>query len=407
MKKVIIVVLATLIFSGCVTPPPPPENVISNSLGHYFESSDVGFSTSITDLGSNGGSVYLPPYEIPIDIMFYINHVDNLNIIGSSWNTQKTTLNFVNHTVWYDPSTSIKGFRAVIPGTTNPAPRTADFSMKAMDFVHCKNLYLYNIVFTGAAATRFIVEENSNLHLKNIDWINIDRWFTHHTDYGSWVSTCAIESDSTTLLASDILVENCNIHCTTNFGFVPFMHSVNATFQNVTFRNCTAFRCGMPIGNVYIVDYYNIDGTLVRENNNWQNWSIGFGLLENYYWYYQLTPTSRDWTFDHCKSEENRESGFHSEYRVIKDNIHYINCVSNRNGQKWLSQGYDYGYNPPIETYSSGFLDIPDARYDVTMVNCVANDNFKYGYWGINSGGVEYETQMTNCTSSGNGLGNT
>jgi hypothetical protein len=391
---VVSLIITAGFISGCIS---PPESLIRTSNGNLFYADDSGFQSAIIDV-SSGGTVFLPPVEIPIDIMFYVNQ-DNLNIIGSTWGSQRTTLNFTNHTVWYDPS-YIKGWRAVPPGTTDPAPRTADFSMKSMEFYHCKNLYMKDIVFTGAANIRFNLEEHSNLHLVNVDFIDIDRPFTHHTDYGSWASGCALEADHGTTLVSDVLLENCDIRRSTNWGFGAMAHEFSAatTFENFTFRNCTAFRCGMPVNGVPIIEYYD-NG--VKENNNWQNWSVGFDLAEGYY--SVPLPTSKDFTFDNCTSEENRESGFHSEYLIIKaGTISYINCKSNRNGQKWLSQGYTYGYLPDIETYCSGFLGLPDHRYNVVMINCQADDNFLYGYLGTD----RIYSQQTGCTATGNGIKN-
>jgi hypothetical protein len=35
------------------------------------------------------------------------------------------------------------------------------------------------------------------------------------------------------------------------------------------------------------------------------------------------------------------------------------------------------------------------------MINCHANDNYMYGYWGV---GSNYQYQMVGCTASGNGI---
>ena len=394
-----IAIIAIFLFGNINT-----QTEIITGDGTTFPATDVGFQNALTYTETQSpevSTITLPPKEIEIDVMYYITQ-DNLEIIGTSnWNS-KTTLNFVNHTVWYDEK--VWGWRACRPYPEYNAGRLeVEWSMKSMEFYKCKNIYMQDITFTGASNLRFVIEENANIHLNNVDFIDIDRPFTHHGDYGSWHSTCAFESDTGTLLSGDVLVENCDIIRSTNWGWVPFIRGQDATMENFVFRNCTAFRCGMPVNGVPIIDWYD-NG--VRETNNWQNWSIGFGITESYWAPTSLVPTSRNFTYEYCIAEENRESGFHSEYRAVEDNIVFKNCKSNRNGQKWISQGYELGYNPRDDgkiAYSSGWLGFPDDRYDDQLINCEANDNFLYGYWRSGSSSI-YETQMTGCTASGNGI---
>ena len=405
MKKTVIsiiigILIQTAIFNGCIEQLPIDRSTyITTSSGNIFNPTDDGLQLAINDLAiTNGGTITLPPTSIEIDKMFYITQ-SNMNIIGSSSGKNRTTLEFTNHTVWYDSNPLVTGWRAVRPDYPNStADRFADFSMKSMDFYKCKNIYLENIIFTGAANIRFVIEQNANIHLKNVDFIYIDRPFTHHTDYGSWKSCPSFELDYGTTIGGGVLIEYCDIYQSTNWGWVPLVHS-NATVEDFIFRNCTAYRCGMPVNGIEIVESYNINGTIVIENNNWQNWSIGFGIAEPYWSQTQIIPTSRNFLFDNCTSEENRESGFHSEWSTIKDNIVFINCKSNRNGQKWFSKGYSLGYNPSLETYSSGFLNYPDKRYQVNLINCSAISNFCYGFYGIG-----YNTQLINCIAIGNGI---
>lgn len=396
---VVIMMIGPILLSGCID----IDTDITTSIGGVFPATDVGFRDAVWSLNGTGGTVQLPPGEIPYDVMLYVKQ-DNLKIVGIDNLFGKTIFNFTNHTVWYDPSSSVRGYRAVRPGTQNPAPRTADFSMKVMDFDNCRNLHMKDITFTGAAHVRFLVGANANLHLDNVNFVDINRWFTHHTDYGSWSSSLALEAASGTTYVSDILIENCDIIRTTNWGFVPRYRTNDTVFQNITYRNCYAYRCGMPLKGVEIVDWYYINGELIRENNNWQNWSIGFGFPEAY-WTPEpyLTSTSVDWLLENCISEENRESGFHSEYRgVLKENVLIKNCKSIKNGQKWSS--YNYGYLPSIETYSTGFLNIPDTRYPtLTLEGCQADHNFLYGYRRSGSSSA-YIDFMMGCTATGNGI---
>ena len=375
------------------TASPPVPNTIRTSNGGEYDPTDVGLQQAFDNV-AGGGDIYLPS-NIDIDRMFYFDQLNGINVYGGP-----TTLNFVNHTVWYDPQASVKGYRAVPPGTPNPAPRTTTtWGQKSMDFHKCKNILLKDITFTGASNIRFVIEQNANIHLNNVTFYNIDRWFTHHADYGSWVSTCGFESESGTTISGGVLVENSNITNSTNWGWDSFIRGNDATMENFTYTNCSARGCGMPVNGVDIIKGYTIDGVWVPENNNWQDWAVGFGITESYWSPTQLIPTCHNFAFTDCWSEYNRESGFHSEYRAIENNVTFMRCHSNWNGQKYYSQGFDKGYMPPGEAYCSGFLGFPDSRYNDFLTDCDAHDNFLYGYEGSN-----YNTQMSGCTASGNGI---
>ncbi len=408
MNKILIAVtisMITILFSGCIS----LTSEIVTGDGTTFPATDIGFQNALAyteTQSSELSTITLPAKEIEIDLMYYITQ-DNLDIIGTINGNSKTILNFINHTVWFDNNPAVNGWRACRPMTDSKAERLeVEWSMKSMEFYKCKNIYMQDITFTGASNVRFVIEQNANIHLNNVDFIDIDRPFTHHGDYGSWHTVCGFESEAGTTIAGDVLVENCDIIRSTNWGWVPFIRGNDATMENFIFRNCTAFRCGMPVNNIPIIDHYE-NG--VKENNNWQNWSIGFGIAESYWAPTTLVPTSRNFLYENCISEENRESGFHSEYRAIEDNVIFKNCISNRNGQKWISQGYEFGYNPKdysdISTYSSGFLGFPDGRNEVILINCEANDNFLYGYYRSGSSSVyENENKIVGCSASGNGI---
>lgn len=382
---------------------PSVESKITTNIGGKFPYTDEGLMLAYWSLNNTENAVInLPRGEMAID-RHIIMRRDKLSVVGVDDFLGRTVLNFVNHTMYFDPYSSVNGYRACKPQGSLRMTELTPCGLKVMD-MEGENIYLKSILFTGSAKLRIVFSDlDSNILLENVDFKNIDRVFTHHTDYGSWFGTVSFEVKLGTVHAGGILVKNCDIDRTTDAGFTVTFRGVDTTVSNITYQNCTTFRCGMPVNGVEIVDWYNINGQKIKENNNWQNWSIGFGLVENYWNPTQLTPTAIDWLFDNCTAEESRESGFHSEYRAIEENITFKNCKSNRNGQKWLSQGYSYGYNPNIETYSSGFLGFPDSRHTITMIDCQANDNFFYGYWGSNS---VYSTQMSRCTALGNGLRN-
>ena len=100
--------------------------------------------------------------------------------------------------------------------------------------------------------------------------------------------------------------------------------------------------------------------------------------------------TIKDVIVRNCVAEYNWESGFHMENKPTKINVLFENCVSNYNGQK-----RNYIDTTNQTAYCSGFL---SGSSGVTIKDCSANYNTKYGYY------LGTNTTIINCIGDGNWL---
>jgi len=146
--------------------------------------------------------------------------------------------------------------------------------------------------------------------------------------------------------------------------------------EDVEFVNCKAIDCGRHgwmndgagspklIRNVRYIDCEAIN---CGRDSRFDHWTTGFDFAE--------TADIEDIEVIRCYAEGNWESGFHFEGAPSKKRVTLRDCVSKNNGQK-----PDNYYNDNTATYGCLFGAGFWLHGDVTLTNCIAENNRKYGY---------------------------
>lgn len=204
--------------------------------------------------------------------------------------------------------------------------------------------------------------------------------------------------------SSNIKVEN--VIATINKpspGGAFFITVKEKSIENITFENCIAIDCARHgwqsdgwgstklIKNIKYINCEAINCGI--DDNRHDSWTCGFILAEN--------CDVENCEVINCYAEGNWESGFHIEGRPNIKNMSICDCISKNNGQK----PDDY-YNSNIDTYGclfgSGFW----INEEVTLTNCVSENNRKAGY-SVWSGShiPSRSTKFYDCIDTGSEIG--
>jgi len=182
------------------------------------------------------------------------------------------------------------------------------------------------------------------------------------------------------------------------YGAAFTLWARDCIMEDIEFVNCKAIDCGRHgwmhdgmgspklIRNVRYIDCEAINcGRYSRSDH----WTTGFDFAEN--------SDIEDIEVIRCYAEGNWESGFHFEGAPSKKRVTIRDCVSKNNGQK--PDGY---YNDNTATYGCLFGAGFWLHGDVTLINCIAENNRKCGYavWAPSS-----YTSLYNCADTGSEIG--
>ena len=152
----------------------------------------------------------------------------------------------------------------------------------------------------------------------------------------------------------------CTVKDSANWGFLlhgfePTTYPGTSLIKHVTYTDCEASRCGIPI------DY---DGTpYIPSQNNQHFWGPGFCLVE-------LT-TVQDITCLRCRADDNWASGFHIEYGAKPVRVQMIDCTANGNGHMYHYAGASR-VNGVIQ-FATGAIIVEPPKKDGVIV-------LKYGF---------------------------
>ncbi|HOI57106.1 MAG: right-handed parallel beta-helix repeat-containing protein [Methanoculleus sp.] len=186
------------------------------------------------------------------------------------------------------------------------------------------------------------------------------------------------------------------------YGGAFFLYVGNDVMEDIEFVNCKAIDCGRHgwqsagegsprvIRNIRYIDCEAINCGRYSQYSPHGQWTCGFQLAEN--------ADVEDCQVIRCYAEGNLEAGFIVEAAPKKTRFVLQDCVSKNNGQK----PDDY-YNGPDEgmsgcLFGAGFW----IDGDMTLINCTAADNRKYGFavWSSSS-----YTSLYNSTDAGSEIG--
>jgi len=150
----------------------------------------------------------------------------------------------------------------------------------------------------------------------------------------------------------------------------------DSIMEDIEFLNCKAIDCGRHgwmndgMGSPKLIRnirYIDCEAINCGRYSRFDHWTTGFDIAEN--------SDIEDCEIIRCYAEGNWESGFHFEGAPSKKRVVLRDCVSKNNGQK----PDDY-YNDNTAThgclFGAGFW----LHGDVTLINCTAGSNWRYGY---------------------------
>ncbi len=299
------------------------SNVIHDNRGHQWGPSGKNLTVAFSTLEENG-ELWLP-YNKTITV------TDNLCLSknGVKIHGEQSTILFTN------------GARLISSAHPTSGNDTIRFS-KGLD-----NIQLDNFRFTGEGQLEFTLGNNTLLQ-------NIRAENTYSKGPGAFRFVLPRSVHS----VSGLSVINCHAYKVWYHGFI-INSALPGTYEirDVLFDTCTSSYAG-----------YEYPGRGTRGNIS-GNWSVGFDIADNYA---GSVLTIRNVLVRNCTSEYSWESGFHMENAPTKINVVFDNCTSNYNGQK---RSYVSVSNKTF--YCSGFL---ISSSGVTLRNCEANDNSRYGY---------------------------
>jgi hypothetical protein len=345
MKEIVVVSLLLFpLLSGCISPVgcgDLPEYIYDN-LGNVWEPTGTNLATAFSSLQENGELWFPCSQTITVASNLYIEH-DGIKIHG-----RNSTIIFTNA-------------RLVSSAFASSGSDTTRFTQGLDDII------LEDFTFIGTGNLEIVLGDNTivrNVHAEEI-------YCQRPGAFRFVVPT----GDST---VDGLTVTGCSANKVWWHGMVinSVMSGSVYDVQNVLFERCQVKYAGYQYEGR---PFPRVDG----------NWSIGIDICENY--------DSSDLTVSNvlvkdCTAEYCWESGFHQEDSPVKVNVKYENCVSNNNGQK---RNY-MTLNPSDTFFCSGFL---VSTSGVTLQNCQANQNKRYGFFTRGS------VTMTGCTGVENSDG--
>lgn len=351
------------------------ELLISNSKGHTWPRVGSNVQKAIDDLGSTGGTVYLPvTTDLPNK---WLSNVPNINI----------KYNGINIT-GYGPEKTRLQLTGSYGLCASKSPGGSNSNWKS----GLQNIKLSNFAFTGKGLILCIRKYGTleNLYGFDVNTYAIRLVCPYETDTNGdgW-------TDSTNARTEYVTLKNCKLERISTFGFLlNFNVLKGCKYKDITFDSCYVSKAG-----------YGTTST--------SRWSVGYDFGEAFNLktgHENNEGTVENLKVINCQAYECWESGFHFENKIKKLNIRFEGCIANNNGQKYIQTEPDGGeaWRSP---YGAGYFHSYKANPSdngMVFVNCVANGN---GAWGWRDGSANCPT-FTGCSGDkyptnplGNGRG--
>jgi hypothetical protein len=331
--------------------------IITNSKGHSWSLSGSNIQLAINDLGSSGGTVYLPETTYlsngKLDVTQIFIPYNNIRITGAG--VDKTKINFVGY------------YSFGLVASSNPGGSESNWKKGI------SNLKLDNFSFYKKSLVLVIRDTCILSDLKGYDITSKWAAIRFVCPYGDMKS-------------ENLKIINCNILRSSSHGFqLNAVELQGCVFDTVLFKGCSSTKAGC------------------WEWSSHGTWSVGFDLAEGYgSASVKGGLTVRNLVVENCEAYECWESGFHFENKPIKQNIVFQDCISNFNGQKYMRTSKSTWSMDDI--YGAGWLGVTSA---MTLTRCTAKGNGAWGWYAEGSSpisqnciGDKYPTY-----SEGNGCG--
>jgi hypothetical protein len=338
----------------------PSPNEIVNSKGHSWSAVGSNIQLAINDLGSTGGTVYLPVTtglsNGRLDVSQIFIPYNNIRIHGAG--IDKTNLYFTG------------SYSFGLVASSNPGGSEDNWK------TGISNLQLDNFSFYGKSIVLVI---RKNCIVSDLNGYDIK------SDWAAIRFVCPSDS-SVEAKSENLKIINCHILRSSSHGFqLNAVELQGCVFDTVLFKSCSSTKAGC------------------WEWSSHGPWSVGFDLAEGYgSASVKGGLTVRNLVVENCEAYECWESGFHFENKPIKQNIVFTDCISNFNGQKYMRTSASTW--DTINIFGAGWLGVTSS---MTLIRCTAKGNGAWGWYGGGSSptttdciGDEYPT-----ASKGNGCG--
>jgi len=337
LTKIVIAIslVMVLVFIGVYGD--PHRYVIRDNLGNEWEPTGSNLVIAFQSLQENG-ELWLPSPPWPLARTITVTNDLCISKEGIKIHGGDSFIVFSN------------GSRLISSANPTSTSQAVRFS-KGLD-----NIQLEDFTFTGDGQLEITLGNNTLVR-------NVKAEYTYCMRPGAF----RFVLPSSVPKVSGLTVKNCEAYKVWWHGFqINAVTTNHVKIENVLFEDCISRYAG-----------WEYEGRGVRTDAN-GNWSVGFGLAENYGCGSCITVENV--TVIDCISEYSWESGFHLEEAPTKINVVFENCKSNHNGQK-----REYVDVVGKTYYCSGFI---ASTSGVTLKNCEANYNTRWGYYLGNLGNM-------------------